>query len=106
MTLALSILLHALLGVILAAVIWLTGVTVALRLPGKQLAPVQHGREAKRSSAYTNEELLAACENDGLTAHVGRNGRVYAYEHRNGQVYKTHDVRALIDAGEWGVRNV
>ena len=38
MTLALSILLHALLGVVLAAVIWLTGVTVALRLPGKQLA--------------------------------------------------------------------
>ena len=38
MTLALSTLLHALLGVVLAAVIWLTGVTVALRLPGKQLA--------------------------------------------------------------------
>ena len=38
MTLALSILLHALLGVALAAVIWLTGVAVALRLPGRQLA--------------------------------------------------------------------
>ena len=38
MTLALSILVHALLGVVLAAVIWLTGVTIALRLPGKQLA--------------------------------------------------------------------
>lgn len=38
MTLALSILLHALLGVALAAVLWLTGVAVALRLPGRQLA--------------------------------------------------------------------
>ena len=37
MTLALSILVHALLGVALAAVIWLTGVPAALRLPGRQL---------------------------------------------------------------------
>lgn len=38
MTLALSILLHALLGVGLAVAIWLAGAAVALRLPGRQLA--------------------------------------------------------------------
>jgi hypothetical protein len=37
-TLALSILLHALLGVALAPVVWLAGASAALRLPGRNLA--------------------------------------------------------------------
>ena len=54
------------------------------KMRGSIVKPVQPGREAKPTDAYTNEQLVAACRADGIDATITRDGRVLAYEHAGG----------------------